>query len=187
MLRTYLRNTMASFWNTLSIMLFLSTPVSAAEPIDGFRDLKFGMSPLEIQALPTCSTAHECLYELSNKNRYLHLVYTSNDMESGSQPSTDSGLAQITIDMGRFTDEWYQQLQLILANSYDLTHDFTDERLQAFLNKEVQELQAGYENGQVLLQLIRRPFGNIILKVVYQNSTLAKAFIHEASVLSSAP
>lgn len=188
MYHTLFSNPFVSYWGTLSIILLAySTPINAAEPIDGFRDLKFGMSPQEIQALPACSTAHECLYELSNKNRYLYLTYASEGALPDSPPGHASKLAQITIEMGRYNDEWYQQLQMILGNSYQLTHDFTDETMQAFLNKNVQELQAGYENGQVVLKVVRRPFGNMILKVVYQNSTFASAFIQETEMPVPAP
>ncbi len=161
---------------SLAIFLALSLPAYGAESIDGFRDLKFGMTPLQVQILENCQTSRECMYELSNKNRYLQLTYNSDSTESETDLTADSQLSRITIDMGHFTDEWYQQLQVILGNSYRLTSDFSEDLLNAFMAKQFQQLEAGYEDGQVILQVIRRPFGNVILKVVYQNSTLAKEF-----------
>ena len=170
------------FWLHISILFFLlSIPAYSAEPIDGFRDLKFGMSPQEVQALPNCSTSQECLYELSNKNRYITLAYDSVDLIQRSEAIDTLQLTKATIDMGQYTEEWYEQLQRILGNSYRLTHDFTDDTMNAFLAKEFEELEAGYEDGQILLTLSRRKFGNLTLNVVYQNSTLAAEFINRST------
>jgi len=189
MKRYSLLNPIRSYWIILScILLVLGVPTYAAEPLDGFRDLKFGMTPEEVQSLPTCQTSHECLYELSNKNRYVQLTYVPSSPTPGSDASAPPQLAQITIDMGQYSDGWHQQLQMILGNSYQLTHDFTDETLNAFLAKKLEELKAGYENGQIILTVARRPFGNMILKVIYQNTTLAAEFVQQTQTpLSSAP
>lgn len=150
----------------------------AGEPIDGFRDLKFGMTKQEVAALKECSSSSECLMELSSKNRYLNLSYTPN---SAAPSSGDEGLNKITIDMGQFTDEWYQQLQVILGSSYTLTHDINDKMIAEFQAKQQRELSSGYENGQVLLKVVRRKFGNLVLKVIYQDPTLAKAYVQRRS------
>ena len=65
------------------------------EPIDGFRDLKFGMSKEEVAALEPCSSSSECLLELSNKNRYVALSYDSPSSKSSSE-SQGSRLKKIT-------------------------------------------------------------------------------------------
>jgi len=178
MKRFCLHNLLRSYWFYLACIIWsFAVPINAAEPIDGFRDLKFGMTSEEVQALPACQTSHECLYELSNKNRYIHLTYAPEHSTPDSDPLAPSGLAQITIDMGQYTDTWHQQLQIILGNSYQLTHDFTDETMNAFLTKQLEKLEAGYENGQIILTVARRPFGNMILKVIYQNAAFAANFI----------
>jgi len=41
------------------IMVVCCFPTYAAEPIDGFRDLKFGMTPEKVKALTTCTTSDE--------------------------------------------------------------------------------------------------------------------------------
>ena len=48
--------------------------------------------------------------------------------DNGESPGTSPipRLAKITIDMGQYTDEWHQQLQVILGDSYRLTHDLTE-------------------------------------------------------------
>jgi hypothetical protein len=51
--------------------------------------------------------------------------------------------------------------------------------MQSFVAKQQDELNAGYENGQVLLKVVRRPFGNMTLKVIYQNADLAANFIQD--------
>ena len=170
-------NPLNSFWfHSLCIIFVFSFPTYAAEPLDGFRDLKFGMTQQEVKALKNCSTSHECLYELSDKVRYIQLTYGKDTTTTGSDSPEPPRLEKITIDMGQFSDDWYQQLQIILGNSYRLTHDFTDETMNAFLAKKSEELEAGYEDGQVVLKVVRRQFGNMILKVVYQNTTLAAEF-----------
>jgi hypothetical protein len=158
--------------------ILLSGALVVAEPgIDGFRDLKFGMTEQDVVALPACSSSTECLYELTDKNRYLELTYLPDKVPGTPEPS--GKLAKITIDMGQYTDQWHQQLQIILGESYHLTHDLTEATKQSFLAQEQNELNAGYEDGQVLLKVVRRPFGNLALKVVYQNTDLAKAFIQQ--------
>jgi len=171
---------LASFWLYLSCVMWLfCVPAYGAEPIDGFRNLKFGMDPQEVQALTNCSTPHECIYELSNKNRYVTLTYGSDDLTQSSESTKNLRLVKITIDMGQYSEGWYNQLQMILGNSYRLTHDFTDETMNAFLSKQLEELQIGYEDGQVVLTVVRRQFGNMILKVIYQNTTLGSEFFRQ--------
>ena len=155
----------------LSLALF-HHPGLAGESIQGFRDLNFGMTEQEVAALDMCSSASSCMYELTNKNRYLTMTYLP---EASPTPK----LAKITIDMGQYTDAWHQQLQGILSNSYRPTQPFTEEHLQGFLQKQRDQLHVGYDDGQVVLTVVRRPFGNLVLKVVYQNPTLAKEFLQK--------
>ena len=165
--------------HVLTITFFFCIPAYSAEPIDGFRDLKFGMSPQEVQALSNCSTPHECIYELSDRNRYVQLSYTPINEGQGSDSTEHLQLAKATIDMGQFSKDWYKQLQMILGKSYRLTNDYTDDTMNAFLSSQLEELQAGYEDGQIVLTVIRRQFGNMILKVIYQNTFLAADFARQ--------
>ena len=157
------------------VSFFGATP-GPSDPIEGFRDLKFGMTEKEVQALEACSTSKECIYELSGKNRYLHQLYRPDGVDSlpdqvnGNSPTK---LARITIDMGAFTDEWYGELQIILRDKYSLTRDLTENDIKAFLSSQTSELVSEYENGKVLLKVVRRKFGNLVLAVIYQNDTMA--------------
>ena len=170
------------YWLLISCLVFLCTsPTFATNPIDGFRELKFGMSPQEVQALPNCSTSHECMYELSNKNRYIQLTFSSNGMVEDLNSTENLQLAKATIDMGQYAEDWYKQLQTILGKSYRLSHDFTDDTMNAFLAGQFKELHAGYEDGQVVLTVARRQFGNLVLRVIYQNSSFASQFLEEIS------
>jgi len=179
-------NPINSFWLPLAFIIFVfSFPTYAAETLDGFRDLKFGMTQQEVKTLKNCSTSHECLYELSSKIRYIHLTYDKDTTAPGSEAPESPRLAKIAIDMGQYSDAWYQQLQMILANSYRLTHDYTDETMNAFLAKKFDELNAGYEDGQVVLKVVRRQFGNMTLKVLYQNTKLAAEFSQQAHTPAS--
>lgn len=155
-------------------LLLWSGPVFSAT-IDGFRDLKFGMTQHEVAQLAVCSSAKECLYELEGKNRYIYPFYQSSMGDSApSHPKSSPKLVRLTIGMGSYTKEWYAQLQMILGRSYTLTHHLTEPEIQAFQSKQQSSLTISYENAQVLLQIVRRPFGNLILKVIYQTETMAK-------------
>ncbi len=156
----------------------------AGEPIDGFRELKFGMTKQEVVALKECSSSSECIMELSNKNRYVKLSYAS---PSTTPPSGNEKLNKIIIDMGQFTDDWYQQLQLILGSSYTLTHDINEKMIAEFQAKQLSELSSGYDNGQVVLKVVRRKFGNLVLKVIYQDPALAKAYVQQIPHSVSSP
>ncbi len=169
----------------VSITLFLfSIPGYGAEPIEGFRDLKFGMSPQEVQTLSNCSTSQECIYELSDKNRYVQLTYAPVNAGQGTDSTEHLQLTKATIDMGQFSENWYKQLQMILGKSYRLTHDYTDDTRNVFLSDQLEELQAGYEDGQIVLTVIRRQYGNMILRLIYQNASLAADFARQRPLLS---
>lgn len=169
----------------LWICLLWATPSFSGEPIDGFRDLKFGMTEQEVSGLAACSSSKACMYELSDKNRYIELFYMGEKTEDTALQTAlngeGKGLARISIDMGHYTEEWFKQLQIILSNSYKVTQDLQQETIQAFLAEEQSELTKGYDNGQVLLTVYRRPFGNLVLKVIYQSPSLARAFVKSYS------
>lgn len=155
---------------------FIGATPAPSEPIEGFRDLKFGMTEEEVKALEVCSTSSECLYELKGKNRYLHTLFKPDG--SAASPENPDGnapakLARITIDMGAFNDDWYGELQMILSDQYSLTRDLTEDDINAFLSERRSELVSEYENGKVLLKVVRRKFGNLVLKVIYQNDEMA--------------
>ena len=170
--------------NLLGLLCLLGTPspLVAGEPITGFRDLQFGMTQQDVKGLQACASAKECIYELSEKNRYFELWYMGESTEDVSLQAAlngqGKGLARISIDMGQFSEDWYKQLQQILGNSYQLTQDISPEDIKAFLAMQLPELTSGYENGQVLLTVIRREYGNMVLKVIYQSPEMAKAFLH---------
>lgn len=175
--RTILLGLIGFLW-----VINIPMPIMADEPITGFRDLQFGMTQQEVAKLGACSSAKECIYELNDKNRYFELFYMGDTTEhEGIQTalkSPGSGLAIISIDMGQYTEAWYKQLQRILGDSYQLTHDISQEQIQAFLGEQLPELTSGYENGQILLTVTRRKFGNMVLKVIYQSPAMAQAFLH---------
>ena len=54
--------------------------------------------------------------------------------------------------------------------------------MNAFLSSQLEELQAGYEDGQIVLTVIRRQFGNMILKVIYQNTSLAAELVRQKAI-----
>jgi len=155
-------------------LLLWSVPVFSA-PIDGFRDLKFGMTQQEVKQLDACATAKECLYELEGKNRYVYPFYQNSAGEpvpSHQKPSPR--LVRLTIGMGAYTEEWYAKLQMLLERSYTLTHHLTEPEIIAFRSEKQSELTVSYEQSQVLLKIVRRKFGNLVLKVIYQTNTMAK-------------
>ncbi len=84
--------------------------------------------------------------------------------------------------MGAFSDHWYQELQIRLQDNYQLTNDLLDRDIAAFQKHDVSELTSGYERGQILLKVIRRKFGNLILKVIYQNKVLAAETFKEPNL-----
>lgn len=156
----------------LCILLFSS--IAHAEVIEGFRDLKFGMTEKEVATLDACSTASECLYELAGKNRYLIPDYSQT-----TENQSPARLSKISIDMGGFSDPWYQELQVRLQDQYQLTNDLLERDIAAFEKMQISELTSGYEQGQVLLKVVRRKFGNLILKVIYQNKEMAAETLKE--------
>lgn len=169
------------------IFSFVFVAPVQSEPIEGFRDLKFGMTEEEVSSLEVCTSSSECLYELFGKNRYLLPFYRNSDsasshslQQNGQNPPR---LVRITIDMGAFTDQFYGELQKTMGDSYNLTLDLTENEINAFLKDQTSELVLEYEDGKVLLKVVRRNFGNLVLKVVYQTDKMAA----ESKALRSSP
>lgn len=173
-------------WSPTSTLLLvfgclLFSPTSA-EPETGkvIGSLKFGMTPKEVEALPECSSGTECLYEVADKNRYFTLFYQPNhgttSPQSTTEPGPDAQLALIDIDMGLYTKEWYGELQHILANQYPVTHPITEQASGAFQEGNLNELALGLADAAVLLKVVRRPFGNLVLRLIFQNEEAATEF-----------
>ena len=161
----------------LITLTFLFVVPAQSESIDGFRDLKFGMTENEVSSLDACTSSSECLYELLGKNRYLHPLYrnsiSGNSISSKPNDQNLPRLVLITIDMGVFNDQFYGELQQMLGDSYNVTLDLTENDINAFLNEQTSELVLEYEDGKVLLKVVRRKFGNLVLKVIYQTEQMA--------------
>ena len=152
-------------------------PLTQANTIDGFGKLKFGMTPSAVEALEGCSSEHECLYNLLGKNRYFTLSYGKKE-SAGSPDASHSptgSLTHIDIDMGNHTREWFGELYEVLVSQYPLSHVPTEQEDIQFQNGTDQELIIGFAEGSVLLKIVRRQFGNTILRVVYQDEVAAKA------------
>ncbi len=162
----------------------LFSPTSA-EPETGkvIGSLKFGMTPKEVEALPECSSGTECLYEIADKNRYFTLLYQPNhgttSPQSATEPGPDAQLALIDIDMGLYTKRWYGELHHMLANQYPVTHPITEQATGAFQEGNLNELALGLADGKVLLKVVRRPFGNLVLRLIFQNEEAATEFRKE--------
>ena len=159
------------------LLTFIFVSSALSEPIEGFRDLKFGMTEKEVSSLEACTSSSECLYELLGKNRYLYPLYRNSDLGNSTSSNiavqNPPRLVRITIDMGAFSDSFYGELQNMLLDSYKLTRDLTENDINSFLNEQTSELVLEYENGQVILKVVRRKFGNLVLKVIYQTDKMA--------------
>ena len=168
---SHVTNRQPAMISTLILFTLMMVSPAFSEPIDGFRDIKFGMTEKEVSSLEACASSSECLYELLGKNRYLHPSYQNSTSDAQDPPR----LYRITIDMGKFSDSFYGELQNMLLDNYTLTHDLTENDINAFMNEQTSELVLEYEGGAVQLKVVRRQFGNLILKVIYQNEKMAAA------------
>ena len=146
-----------------------------AQTAEGFGKLRLGMTPSEVQALEGCQTEHNCLYGLLGKNRYFTLSYGKNGSTPDSVPSPTATLSLIEIDMGNHTDESFGELYEALASQYPVYYIPTETDDIRFQDGTNNEIPIGFADGSVLLKVVRRPFGNQVLKVVYQNKSAAQA------------
>ncbi len=157
------------------VSLLVWTASAHAAPIHGFGELKFGMSPADAAALEDCSSQTECLYDLLGKNRYFTLGYDpargATDLQVGTVPAL---LSHIDIEMGAYTKEWFLELFEVLASQYAVSHHPTEREDTFFHQARSPELVIGFAEGRVLLKLVRRPFGNIIMRVIYQDAARAR-------------
>lgn len=154
--------------------VLLVSPIHG-QPIDGVGELKFGMTPNEVAALDGCSSQTECLYEILGKNRYFRLVYRPERPTPATPPSQPPGtLSLIDIDMGTYTRTWFLELMDVLASQFPVIHSPTERENAMFRQGKRQELIIGLADGGVLLKIVRRPFGNLILRVIYQDADNAK-------------
>ena len=150
-------------------------PALHATPIHGFGELKFGMPPAEVAALAGCSSQTECLYDLLGKNRYFVLGYGMARAATDSSGGADAQLRRIDIDMGIYTREWFQELFEVFSSQYELSHDPTEQEGTSFQQGRSQDLVIGFAEGLVLLKVVRRPFGNLIIRMIYQDADHARA------------
>lgn len=167
------------------------TPFPAiSKPLEGVGELKFGMTSETVDALPGCSSSVECLYELMGKNRYFRLSYgaTSPSQETAQAHPTVKGstLRTIEVDMGNYTSEWFLELFEVLQSQYALAHSPTDQENALFQKGQHSELIIGFADGHVLLKIVRRTFGNLIIRVVFQDAVSA-SLIQHSWVLSPSP
>ena len=162
---------------SLVSLLAMIAPLQAAT-IQGFGTLKFGMTPAEVEALEDCSSQNECLYDILGKNRYFTLGYGAG-MPDSSAPAGDGAtpatLSHIDIEMGTYTQEWFLEVFEALASQYAIKHQPTEHEQAGFQQGSSQELVIGFVDGFVLLKVVRRPFGNMIIHVVYQDAAHAHA------------
>ncbi len=155
-----------------------------AAPIHGFGELKFGMPPTEVAALAGCSSQTECLFDLLGKNRYFVLNYGPARGATDPPAGTAVRLSRIDIDMGAYTREWFQELFELFSSQYALSHHPTEQEDQSFREERSRELVMGFAEGLVLLKVVRRPFGNLIIHMVYQDADHAQA---QQAVWNSVP
>ena len=162
---------------SLVSLLAMTAPLQAAT-IQGFGTLKFGMTPAEVEALEDCSSQTECLYDILGKTRCFTLGYGPVDgapdsaAPSGATPAT---LSHIDIEMGTYTREWFLEVFEVLAAQYPINHQPTTHEQTVFQQGQAHELVIGFVDGFVLLKVVRRPFGNMIIHVVYQDAAHAHA------------
>ena len=176
-------------WGIFAALL-VSPSIAQSKPLEGVGELKFGMTPKTVQSLSGCSTSDECLYELLGKNRYFTLSYRSpldSDAPIHSEPTSQNRtLRSIDVDMGYYTGEWFLELFEVLQSQYELVHSPTELEDALFQQQKHAELIIGFADGHVLLKIIRRPFGNLILHVVFQDATSATQTLQKWA-LSSIP
>ncbi len=150
-------------------------PSLHAQQIHGFGELKFGMPPAEVAALAGCSSQTECLYDLLGKNRYFVLGYGLAHGTTDKPVGTDAHLSRIDIDMGAYTREWFQELFEVFSSQYTLSHSPTEQENASFQQSRSHELVIGFAEDMVLLKVVRRSFGNLIIRMVYQDADHAQA------------
>ena len=62
---------------------------------------------------------------------------------------------------------------MMLAAQYKMTHNLQEATIKEFNSEQISELVLGYENETILLKVFRRKFGTLVLKVVYQDESMA--------------
>ena len=161
----------------LVVGLLLGPSTAMSEQLKGVGELNFGMTPDTVQALSSCSSSEECLYELLGKNRYFTLSYDrpnlSEEKPRENQLPTGRLLRSIDVDMGNYTAEWFMELYEVLKSQYSLVHIPTDQEDTLFQQGQDSELIIGFADGHVLLKVVRRTFGNLILRIIFQDTTWA--------------
>ena len=170
-LRTAVRLPIVAF--SIVSLLAMTAQVQATT-IQGFGALKFGMTPAEVEVLEDCSSQTQCLYDLMGKNRYFSLAYGSSAGAPSGDGNTSTTLSHIDIEMGTYTQEWFLEVFEVLASQYPINHQPTDQEQAIFKDGTAQELVFGFVDGFVLLKIVRRPFGNMIIHVIFQDAAHAQ-------------
>jgi hypothetical protein len=137
----------------------------------GYKDIKLGMLPIDIQTLGVCSNPH-------GEGSCYNKTGWSFSLQYEYKDGCVLGLEKLMIDVGSYSTDFHEQLFKTLRKKYKKNHGYSDRELEQYNAGELGSLNIVFEDGALGLVIFRR--GNKHrLAVVYQNEELAKNYLKE--------
>ena len=132
----------------------------------GYKELKMGMLPVDIETLGVCNGS-SCF----NKKGWNFYFGYGEDVNS-----CNSGLNQIFIDVGPYSSDFHQELFETLGKRYEMSQGMTDRNIELYNSGELKSLNVVYRNGALGLQIYRQD-NNHRIGIVYYDESQAKLYL----------
>ena len=145
--------------------------------VDGYKDLKFGMSLDDVKELDVCKLliGQQGLYKCYGKliNLYEEPAFKA--------PITSSGkLSQIAVGLGEFKSSVAEEYNALLAQKYGIDSSYNDEDINNFSSNRLSSLDTIYAKGHVVMTIYHDGQGGMLLDILYNDSKNAKQYHDKA-------
>ncbi|MED5579517.1 MAG: tetratricopeptide repeat protein [Nitrospinota bacterium] len=121
--------------------------------IDGYKEIKFGMTLQEINNLGVCSKTLNIVH-IRNMNMCYSIIGQKREFIFGFVKG-NRGLKMITINFGRYVPSLHNQIRRILDQKYKKYYRGTKTDSDRFRSGQLQVFKDAWENGQVVLTIKR--------------------------------
>ncbi len=161
----------------LSLLVCNQVLSENSQLVDGYKDLKFGMSLKDIEKLNVCTLfiGQQGLYKYYGK-----LMNLYEEPAFKAPISSIGGLSQIAIGLGDYKSSVATEYGELLAKKYGLDSSYSDEDIDNFSNNKLKSLDTIYANGRVVMTIYHDGQGGMLLDILYNDSEYAKHYYAKA-------
>lgn len=145
--------------------------------IFGFKDIKMGMTPNDIVTLNVCKNLDDSkirenklsgiCYKVAGRDRKFIMFFENNK------------LIRIRIVMGKFTQEFYNELLGKISKKYPIKYELTEKDRELFNRRQKDVVGYLLDEGRVYLQIAYTDIFDQFIHLDYMNEELAKKYLND--------